>query len=439
MKTGVARLAVIFSFFVVTSNICLGDDGIELCIEAKCFGKTPVFLGMVKPVAKELREFCETVHGDLNKSGQLDVTVKKCKEPDRAKSMSSLAADGVFLAIFVSRDKDDRSFVWRLYDTSSETMISGKKVSFDGGGAVSDLAHKVAEDLFKELTGFEGCFTSKLAYCREVAPGRKKKRCVDTNICVSDHDGKNEQVVVASNTSKLAPRWGTNPVKPMIFYSEHAPKNVRLMAVNLRTGRGGAVSNFDGLNMLPAFSCDGEDVVFCLSKDGSSQLYRYSFDSDRKKGLYKRITSNNGNNISPVLLDNGDIIFCSDFETQLPQIYRRYASDGRLERLTSGGYCVAPGYSKKRNEIAYSRSVRGVLQLFVYNPATDQHRQITFDVGSKDECSWSPCGNYLAFSVDNGNSGRIEIFNFFTNERQIISPRSKICRYPSWSPKGLIL
>ena len=42
------------------------------------------------------------------------------------------------------------------------------------------------------------------------------------------------------------------------------------------------------------------------------------------------------------------------------------------------------------------------MQLFLYDDRTKDHRQITFTKGSKDECSWSPCGNYIVYECRDG-------------------------------------
>ena len=139
--------------------------------------------------------------------------------------------------------------------------------------------------------------------------------------------------------------------------------------------------------MIPAFSRDGKKIVYCLSRgDGSCQLYYYS------KGIFKQITHNDGNNVSPSLSDDGQTVyFCSDFETGKPQIYAYDMAADRLERITDKqGYCAAPRYSGKANKLSYSRIVDGTMQIFVYDLATKTHTQLTFDQWHKGESSWSP-------------------------------------------------
>ena len=55
----------------------------------------------------------------------------------------------------------------------------------------------------------------------------------------------------------------TVPDVPVLFYSENTLSNSRLMMSNM-FGKRRVVCSFDGLNMQPAFSEDGNEIVFCL-------------------------------------------------------------------------------------------------------------------------------------------------------------------------------
>ena len=77
--------------------------------------------------------------------------------------------------------------------------------------------------------------------------------------------------------------------------------------------------------------------------------------------------------------------------------------------------------------------VDGCGQLFLYNTKTGVHKQITFDDGHKQEASWSPCGNYLAFGFSNDKVKRIAIQNVYTGKRIFVTSEHSVCTYPSWS------
>ena len=126
-----------------------------------------------------------------------------------------------------------------------------------------------------------------------------------------------------------------------------------------------------------------------------------------------------------LLLTNNDI----------RKIYYFTASTGKVERITNGGYCAAPGFSEKKQTVAYSKLVGNDMQLFLYTMATKQHTQLTFDKGTKEECSWSPCGNYLTYMVQEGAKSRIAILNMITQEQFFLTAEHELCSYPAWSPR----
>jgi len=78
--------------------------------------------------------------------------------------------------------------------------------------------------------------------------------------------------------------------------------------------------------------------------------------------------------------------------------------------------------------------VKGIMQLFMYNTVNKEHTQLTFDESNKDECSWSPCGNYLLFATQRGLKSRIAMLQIHTKETWFVTKPTEICSYPTWSP-----
>lgn len=239
--------------------------------------------------------------------------------------------------------------------------------------------------------------------------------------------------MIADASAKCGLRWHPDGATPRLYYSEYTPVNVRLLAYDLEQAKKKLIMNFDGLNMQPSFSADGNTVVVCSSRAGSSQLYLGAFDAALKQWTFTRITTNENNNLSPHLCTNGDIIFCSDTQGFRPQIYCYKAADGSIERLTDGGYCASPAVCEKRGLIAFIKMINNTPQLYTLNMKTKEQQQLTFNAGDKDEPTWSPCGNYIAYSVGTTQSTRIAVRNVVTKEDYFITAAHERCSSPAWS------
>ena len=421
--------------YVLSSMVVMCTITMSFCHEPQAYvaaqvtsqqhQKMKLLVGVIEPVSSTLREMLPFIKKDLEFSGQFDVTVKGVAQLHTKNDIAQLFGQGYSLALFLNDSVSDDGIDWRVYDTTQVTMLKGSKY-VKRGTLLRGWAHNIADSLWPVLTGDEGFFSTKIAYAQDVRSPKKRKV---KHIFVADYDGSHEQELVSVPTVSVAPRWNNDKKSPLLFYSEYTNKNVRLVAVNMQKKRKIA-SNFDGVNMLPAFSQDGKNVVYCASHGaGNCQLHYYH------KGSFKQITHNAGNNVSPTFSDDGKkIYFCSDYQTGKPQLYSYDVVSDNMIRLTHGGYCASPSYSPQRQKLAYSKIVNGVMQLFMYDTVTQEHVQMTFDKGNKEEYSWSPCGKFLLFSVEEGQKSRIALLNTITNERRYLTSDKQVCSYPTWSP-----
>jgi len=414
----------IFFLVLLQSGLVFGGN-LEVSVKASEHEKINIKLIWVGKERKKTKELVDIVKRDLEFSGQFNLIVQnKVRGIGKKSDIKSLSASDCSIGIFLTEEKKNRVMGWRLYDLEYACMLHGAACKAKGKD-IYGLAHSISDSIWPHLTNEPGFFSTKIAYCKEIKrPGKKSYK----HVYIADYDGSNEQLIVSTPTVNVAPRWNYDPENPLIFYSEHTNENVRLMFVDMKKRRA-VVSNFDGLNILSAFSLNGKQFAYCASRgDGYCQIYYYE-----NKNL-KRIT-NKGNNISPTFANNGKTLyFCSDAHTGRPQICRYDLVTDRMERVSKGGFAVSTTFSEKKGLLAYAKMVNRVMQIFVYDPKIGSHRQITHSAGNKEECSWSPCGNYLLFAVEHGAKSSLAIFNFLTNEQRDITSGGSNCYYPSWSP-----
>lgn len=412
-------------FASCTFIFAVNDEGIKLNVDvkAKKNEKLGLKIVVVGPYNKLLKQIVPVMQDDLTFSGQFKVYTQHYKGIVTKKGIVSLASSDCTLGVFLTAEKDN-AIGCRIYDLEYAAMIKGIGYTLKGGDP-RGWAHNVCDLIWPVLTNEPGFFSTKLVYCKEQKRlGKKPYR----HVYIADYNGKNEQLLVGTPTVNVAPRWNNHLLFPMVLYSEHTNRNVRLMAVSMEKKRK-IVSNFEGLNILSAFSPDGKKFAYCASRgDGSCQIYVY------EKGALKRLTDT-GNNICPTFADNGKTIyFCSDAQYGRPQLYKYDLEGNNKERVSQGGFEMSTAYCEKKGLLAYAKKVRGLMQLFLYDPKKKSHTQVTFGPGSKSECCWSPCGNYLVFAVATRTKSCLVTINVLTGQKRSITKREDNCYYPSWSP-----
>ena len=320
--------------------------------------------------------------------------------------------------------KNNKNMSWQLYDSTRKKIIAEGAVENQQSDRA--YAHALADALWKELTGCEGFFSTRIVYCKEVLGENK----ILKKIFVADYDGSNEQVLVDNPAVNIAPRWNHGSSHPLIFYSEFTDVNVRMMYTDMHKNKRTAC-DFDGTSMLPTFAKDGSRVVFCASNgSGTTQLYSIV------EGKARKLTNNSGNNFCPSLTEDGNAVyFCSDCGLSQPSLFVCDLKTKKLDRIAQTAGCESPSYCPVNRRLAYCKNVQGVMQLFVYDTVRQTHRQLSDDAGSKQGVSWSPCGNYLLYAKELQGKNVLHVMHAGTKRIYPLNIAGGSLSYPNWSPR----
>jgi len=388
----------------------------------------PVTLFILDDNNKELAHIAEIITHDFTFTNQFSLTIRPLSASMTAKELHTaikqLCPQGIPLALCINSGKND-TIVWKVYDTMQCTLLGGKAYK-KRGPVLRAWAHTIADTIICLLTGNEGYFSSRIAYCKDSIDNRGKKK---RHIYIADYDGSNAEKIVDSCSVTLAPRWNNATATPRLYFSEFTDTNLVLKSVSMNKNIT-LVSNLHGTTMLPTCSPDGKAITYCASHGtGNCQLYYQTKDS------ITCFTRNMGNNIAPIFIDNETLCFCSDAQIGSPQIYIGNLITGHVNRITKGGYCTSPSYCAKNKSIAYSMKVGGVMQISIYNCSTKQHKQITFDNTHKHEVSWSPDGTRLLYAQEAQGKSCLISHDLITTISTTITPKEEYCSYPHWSPR----
>jgi len=425
---------IVYAALLINTTFLNASDELQVQVKNVQAEALHIMIGILPPVSLELQEIATTLQKDLQMSQQCIVSIQNFQELAQTEQIKQLAQQNIYMAIFLQTSEQDDAVEWRLYDTQQALMLQGERHYKQKGMPAWMNGHELANKLWPLMMGQQGCFISKIAYCKHVENKKRSYR----HLYIADVHGDHSYALVQRPSIVIAPRWNSSLGSPLLFYSECALSNVRLCMVNMH-GISKIICNCNGINMLPAFSADDQQIVFCLTKEGSSQLYHYAYDKTARKKVCKRITFNNGNNISPCFINDHTLIFASDYASKHPHLYTLNLLTKEIAPFITQGYCACPAYCAVNNKLAYGKMMQGAMQIFVYDFATKTHTQITKGPENKEEPAWSPCGNYIAFAAEKNNKSKICIVNLMNKKVYSITPEHEDCTYPAWSPEYKVM
>lgn len=383
----------------------------------------PALLETQKTVKAELYD---ALTGDLRFSNLFTFVKKEAFLEDASEKGVNFAnwrasgADALIKGEFTM--EGDRLIVdVRLYDCVNEKEILAKR--YVGGLAnPRRLAHYFADQIYEELTGKKGIFTTKILF---VSPKSGFKE-----IYVSDYDGKNTRQITRNKSINLTPQW--SPDGKQILYTSYKKGWPCLYLFDLSTGLDLAVSDKPGINMGGRFSPDGKSLALTLSAEKSPELFLLNLASKE----YKKLTDNYAVDVSPTWSPDGkQIAYMSDTSGN-PHIFVLELFSGNTKRITfNGKYNASPAWSPDGKIIAFARMEGTAFNVWVKNADSPsaQAQQLTFEADNRTP-SWSPDGRYILFSRTTGGVSSLYMMLSDGTGLTKIMTGASMETSPVWSP-----
>jgi TolB protein len=291
------------------------------------------------------------------------------------------------------------------------------------------IAHRFADDIIARLSGLSGIAETKVYFV--------SSRTGSKEIWAMDYDGQNQHIVTKLGSTSLSPR--ISPDNTRLAFSSIGKEGWTIRMYSLELGRmvsfpGGTAG---GSNFSPAWSGDGSKLAFSSSRSGDPEIWV----TDSAGGNTRKLTSFRGPDVAPTWnpKTNSQIAWVSG-RTGLPQIYTMDADGANIQRMTDGGYAISPSWSPSGQFLAFSWNRKygpgapGGQDIYVMDIASKRWLQLTHDAGSNDYPSWSPDGRHLVFERAIG--GRTELWTMLadgTEQHQLTHSGKDFM--PNWSWK----
>lgn len=314
---------------------------------------------------------------------------------------------------------------FKMWDPFSEVMTEGPtsfKASEQGWRRV---AHKIADRIYKRVTGEEGYFDSRVLFVAESGPAKKRVK----QLAIMDQDAANVRMLTDGKDLVLTPRFDFKSQR--VIYMSYKNVVPKVYLYDLNTGAHSLVGHFSGMSFAPRFSPDGQYAIMSIAKGGTTNLYEVSLNS----GVLTQLTFDQGViNTSPSYSPDGTQITFNSDRGGPGQLYVMNRNGQDVKRISfGGGNYYTPVWSPRGDYIAFTKKSGGQFYIGVIRPDGTGERLLTnswLDEGP----TWSPNGRVIMFGRSSRSGGNslyaVDLTGY--HERRVVTPGD--ASDPAWSP-----
>jgi TolB protein len=317
---------------------------------------------------------------------------------------------------------------FKLFDVNSGQMLASQSLAASPKVA-RRLAHRISDQIYKALTGFEGYFDTRVVFIDESGPKSQRIK----KLAIMDQDGFNPRTLPVQGDLLLTPRF--SPTANEVTFLSFGTGVPRVFIYNIDTNQKEIVGDFPNMSFAPRFSPDGGRIIMSLqSEDGvNSNLFEMNLQSRNLRQITNVAAINTAPSYSP---DGGVIAFESDRGGN-QQIYVMSAGGGEARRISFGkGRYSTPVWSPDGKWIAFTKNANGKFSIGVMKPDGSGERILTEGYHNEGP-TWAPNSRVIMFFRESGgetggpNLYSVDVTGY--NEQKVPTP--EFSSDPAWSPR----
>jgi TolB protein len=372
----------------------------------------------------------DVIGNDLLRSGKFR-PVAESRLPARPKTLDEvdfaewkqLGTDNLLIGQLKEDANGHYEIEMRFIDLLRKQQVIGKRWVNIPKSALRQVAHKMSDLIYEELTGIRGAFNTRIAYVTVKTVDGKKQFSLE----VADSDGYNSQPILRSSKPIMSPSWSPDGKQLAYVTFENGRSEIAVQSLDGKTRE--IVASYKGINGAPNWSPDGKHLALTLSKDGSADVYIMNMKTKK----LRRLTRNWAIETEAVWAPNGHSLFFNSDRRGQPQIFQVFLDTGEIRRVSFvGRYNANPAVSPDGRYVAMVHANGGfhIGLLDLYNDEFNILTKTYLD----ESPSFSPNGEMILYAMNQGGQGKLAVVSPNNNTTQILSVQKGEVRSPSWGP-----
>jgi len=306
----------------------------------------------------------------------------------------------------------------RAYEVYTGRLIVGKGYNVASQQQVPEVAARFCADLMEALTGQGDFFRSNLAMIKK--EGRRKQ------VYMSTAQGLGVQKITNLDGICVSPAWSHDGQKLVFVFLDARFHNLCIWD---RSTRSLQTKRLPGNTLIaPAFTKHGS-VAISLDMRGNPDIYELKPDLSVGRALEE----NWGIDIGPDFDRTGQrMVFVSN-RLGNPHVFLKDFGSGEVRRISlTGKYNTGPSISPDGSQVVFAQMVDGRHKLFLVDLASGRERQLTFGPGSDEDPTWSPDGYFIAFASNRSGPSQIYLTTKHGDEPILIPTGPGETTSPAW-------
>ncbi len=393
----------------------------------------PDFIGADADAQQLGRAVADIIRADLQRSGLFRIIdpaayierIAAFDQPPNFGSWRVIKAQALIVGQVAVLPGGQVQAAFRLWDIFAQQQILGLRFT-TSRHEWRRLGHKVADAVYKAVTGDEGYFDTRIVFIDESGPKKQRVK----RLAIMDQDGANLRYLSDGRSLVLTPRF--SPAAQRITYLSYATGTPRIYIFDLASGQRQLLGEFPNMSFAPRFSPDGGRLVFSLLEGGATNL----FVMDLASRQIARLTQGDAISTAPSYSPDGRfIVFESDREGS-QQLYVMPAGGGAARRISFGrGRYSTPVWSPRGDVIAFTKMRKGRFSIGVMRPDGSGERILTEGYHNEGP-TWAPNGRVLMFfRSSRGPNGGAKLYTVdLTGYNERLVPTPNFASDPAWSP-----